>query len=83
MNRTLFEIVEKIAVARYDGQWVMLCYGGAYEVLFGRVPGEGLDQRWAHHARVLSASVLPMPEDTETVNDALRNAIRGEMLEQW
>ena len=82
MNRTLFEIVEKIAVARYDGQWVMLCYGGAYEVLFGRVPGEGLDQRWAHHARELAASVLPC-SDTETANDALRNAIRAEMLEQW
>lgn len=77
MDSFLLEIVERIAAMRYHGKWVLLCYGGGnYEALFGAVPGEGVDQRWA---------CKPIDEFSRcpTPNDALRAAIRDEMLEQW
>ena len=71
MNELLRKLVNEIAIARYSGRWLMVCNEGRFEVLFGRVSGDALEQRWNDG---------PGYRVCTTPDEAARDAIRLEML---
>lgn len=71
MNELLRKLVNEIAIAQYNGRWLMVCNEGRFEVLFGRVPGDMLEQRWNDGP---GCRVCTSPDE------AARDAIRLEML---